>query len=283
MNTLPLLKWQDMTNADYHNSPAHGSTDMKLMLQSPAHYKAKEAFADTDTTQFGSAFHALILEGEPALNKGWEILADGIRSAKRKEEAAERGVYLLTPDHGKDLFKMRKAIEATEDARKLLALDGPCEKSGFWQDTETGLYCKIRPDKLIPSAGIIMDLKTFTLQAEYNLEVNFKKQFSKAIWSRRYDIQAAYYLDGASMIDNKDYHTFVWIVITKEAPFMVGVWIADNTMLTMGRKAYREQLKRFKHCYDTNEWPLPDIGGISAIGLPEWVLTNNFKEEVIYD
>ena len=274
---------QTMPEDDYHSNPAISSSDCKLMLSSPAHYKCKDMRVETDAMLFGSGLHKLVLEGQPAFQEKFNVV-DGTRTAKLKADAAANGISLLTPNQGDMLMTMYAAIHNCEDAHKLLEQPGPTEISGFWKDSETGLQCKIRPDKLIPAAGVILDLKTFSLQSDYNLEEQFKKQFSKAIWNNRYDMQAAYYLDGANNVSQKDiYHTFAWIVITKEAPHLVGLWVANNDCLRFGRRDYRKCLNRFRDCFASGCWPLPEIGGIAEIGLPEWVLTNKQTEDVIYD
>ena len=53
-----------MTNEAYHESSAIGSSDLKLILKSPAHYKyEKENPSDpTPAMQFGTACHQALLE-----------------------------------------------------------------------------------------------------------------------------------------------------------------------------------------------------------------------------
>jgi hypothetical protein len=283
VSLAPVNGWvPGLSETVYHSDPAISASDCKLMLSSPAHYKNRPQFEETDAMKFGSAFHKLILEGQPAMQACFEVV-EGVRSAKRKEDAAERGVTLLTCDQGQDLMNMQAAIQANEDARRIIDLQGPCEISGFWQDKETGLNCRLRADKLC-NDGIIVDLKTFALKSEYNLEESFKKEFSRAIWTRRYDLQAAYYLDGANAIEGTSkFETFAWIVITKEIPHLVGVWVANNETIKMGRQAYRECLSKFRRCFETGAWPLPDIGPIAPIGIPEWAILHQQREDSIYD
>ncbi|MCV6037263.1 PD-(D/E)XK nuclease-like domain-containing protein, partial [Escherichia coli] len=56
----------------------------------------------------------------------------------------------------------------------------------YWEDPETGILCRCRPDKIIPEFHWIMDVKT-TADIQ---------RFKTAYYDYRYHVQDAFYSDG---------------------------------------------------------------------------------------
>jgi len=136
------------------------------------------------------------------------------------------------------------------------------------RDPQTGVLCRCRPDYWRHD-GIIVDLKTARDAS--------RDGFSKSIDGWRYDVQAAYYIDGiararaAGGIDMPAPRAFVFIAAEKAAPYGVAVYNIDAQSIAIGRREYREDLDIYAECSATGEWP--GYGDkIQSISLPEWRL-----------
>lgn len=268
---------ENLPNAEYHNGPGYSSTDLRLVLKSGAHLKCKDSYEETAAQLEGSAAHSLVLDDVQTFNREFNVV-DGKRSAKMKKEAAEEGVSLLSPSQGANIHAWANAIKEHTEANNLMQFKGATEVSGYWIDPATGLLCKVRTDKLIPSLSMIVDLKFMSVRDSVDLGYKFQA----AIVNYRYDIQAAYYLQGANAIDQDlHYDTFVWVVCAKEKPHMVGVYLADAEILASGAQGSFEALAKIKECEDTGVWPKPFTGGINKITFPHWHKTK--KGEQIYE
>ena len=139
-------------------------------------------------------------------------------------------------------------------------LSGVPEQSMYWNDPETGVLCKARPD-FLRNDGIIIDVKT-TMNASL-------KEFEKSIANFRYHVQAAYYLDGLTQILGFKVKLFVFVVIEKTPPYGIAVYVCNEAMLEKGRELYRRDLNLYAECLKNNQWPSYPAE-IQEIGLPAW-------------
>lgn len=137
---------------------------------------------------------------------------------------------------------------------------GEAELSYFWQDKDTGLVCRCRPD-FLRGGNIIVDIKT-TADAE-------PKAFSKQIANLNYHLSAAFYLDGVTAVTGEKYDKFIIIAVEKEPPYGVSVHLLDEGTIDAGRFLYKKALKKLKECKDKDEWQgYPDE--ILSTAIPAW-------------
>lgn len=163
---------------------------------------------------------------------------------------------------------MRDAVMAHPMAGKLFAAgSGEAELSAYWQDPETGLTCRCRPDWW-RTDGVLVDLKT--------AEDASPEGFEKSILNYRYHVQAAFYLDGARAavntfppIDPPDH--FVFVVVEKTPPHAVAVYRLDDDAIEIGRREYQRDLATAAECVRTGVWPAYG-DTIMRASLPEWAL-----------
>lgn len=85
----------------------------------------------------------------------------------------------------------------------------PPKFSIFWQDADTGIDCRCRPD-YIHSSGIIVDLKS-TLDAS-------PAAFAKSCANSRYHVQDAFYSEGFYQAAGEWPRGFVFIAVEKPRP-----------------------------------------------------------------
>lgn len=176
------------------------------------------------------------------------------------------GRIVLTPEQWEQLHAMAAAVHAHPAAGALLtSVPGEAEKSVYWRDSTTGVLCRCRPDWWRDD-NVIVDLKT--------TEDASPEGFAKSIANWRYDVQAAYYLDGIQQATRKRPKAFVFIAVEKKPPYGVGVYVLDSDSLELGRAQYQHDLRVYAECVRTGEWP--GYGDkIQTISLPAWHANKN--------
>ena len=255
-----------MTNAEYHAHPAISKSDLDLINRSPMHFKAaKENKKDpTDAMILGSVVHKLVLE--PSTFKGeYAIGPDADKRTKAGKEqwkAFEESINdetIITSNLYNKAYEMSQAVLSNELAKKILT-GGQAERSFFWNDIETGIECKCRPDYI--KNGYVIDLKT-TADAS-------PEKFAKSAYDYRYHVQAWWYMNGLRNCGIKA-DKFIFIAVEKEFPYAVAIYDADELMLDLGRGQARKNLESYGRCLETG-----NFGGYSAgiekLSLPDWLL-----------
>jgi exodeoxyribonuclease VIII len=211
--------------------------------------------------RFGAALHdALLLPNEFPMRYVEEPILD--RRTKEGKIAFQEfqtehvGKSILSP---LDMARIRGMVESARKHRTAGALieAGVSELSCFWDDEETLLPCKARPDLLIDST--IIDIKT-TRDASH-------RAFQKSVASYRYHVQAAWYLDGVSKFQPAE--RFIIISIESEPPYATAIYELDHATIEAGRAAYRKDLEKLNQCKQVNKWPAYGEE-IETINLPHW-------------
>lgn len=267
----------DLSNEDYHSLLAIGSSGLKLLQRSPAHYWAQYVNPDrsrkepTPAMKLGTAVHCAILE-QGEFDNRYITVPEGIdkRTKDGKALFAEieaSGKEPLTPDNRQLILSMASAALALPVSIHLFSLEHYTEHSMFWTDPDTGADCKIRPDFHVPPCpqfpnGIIMDVKT--CQDASPIE------FSRNAWNSDMHLQAALYCDGFKRVYKTDgYPMFLWLAVEKESPFACKYYSAQADLLAYGLKELRPLLALFAECVRTGQWPAYD-GNITPLELPTW-------------
>lgn len=185
---------------------------------------------------------------------------------KAQWDKENEGRSILNPDQWKQIHAMRDAVMAHPAASALLTrIPGRAEQSIYWIDALTGTLCRCRPDWWRDD-HLPIDLKT--------TEDASPEGFARSIAKFRYDVQAAYYLDGIHAATGKRPQNFVFIAVEKKPPYAVGVYVLDAETLEIGRGLYREDLAVYTECAKTDVWP--GYGDkIQTINLPGWYANKN--------
>lgn len=240
----------------------------------------------TDALVFGNAFHTLVLEPEsfndryiiePEAQEKAEkplLLRDvgrdefeackariALQKAKIESDHSEfihksYGKVILTNKQFAHLHEMAFAVSSNEQARETIA-GAKYEHSIFWNDPETGILCKVRPD--IWHEGFLADLKTAGSADA--------RSFQSSIATFGYHIQAAMMREAIRAVHNKDLENFVFVVCEKSYPYCVVPYILEKSAMDKGLEEFQTLLRGLKECRDTNQWP-----GYPAqtLGLPGW-------------
>jgi exodeoxyribonuclease VIII len=263
--TTPTIR-HDLTNAEYHASPAISKSGLDLIRKAPALYRWRQAnpTEQTPAMRLGTLTHTAVLEPD---SFAASVIArpEGIdrrTSAGKAEWAAfeieANGREILTGEEMAKLAAIRDAVRSHPAAAKALAGRPTIEQSIFWD--ADGIACRCRPDA-VTERGVIVDLKT-TRDAS-------PEGFAKSIAQYRYHVQAAFYSDGYRAAFGEAPRGFVFIAVETEPPFLVAVYVASETMTSRGRIDYQGDLDTFRRCRDADEWPGYSSAPLT-IDLPKW-------------
>lgn len=266
---------ENMSNDEYHgNKKSISRSGIVEFMRSPFHYwnnylnPERPKKASTEAMTFGSAFHTMMLEPHLFL-KEYDVRPEGIdrrtKQGKADYEIFEKkaaGKTILTRDQSDTLVAMQKSVFNHPQAADLI-LNAKYEQSFFWEDQDSGISCKARPDIL--HSNMIVDLKTIADASP--------RSFQRAMMTSGYYLQGAMQIDGVFECTGNKIDHFICICIEKTYPFAVGVYIVDGQAIEKGRSKYKEILLELRHAIEHNHFP---SYGIQTVGLPNWVSEENF-------
>jgi exodeoxyribonuclease VIII len=249
------------TNEQYHADPAISASHLHAVAASPYHYWSRFLAPDrppsvqTAAMKLGSLTHCAVLEPNE-LAKRYGIAPDR-RTNAGKAVAAEMeaaGIEAVTASEMEQAMAMAASVRSHQAAAALLR-DGKAEQSFWWDDIQTGLRCKCRPDWY--NGTTIVDLKTTTDASP--------KGFAKSVAQWRYAIQQNHYLAGTYA------ERFVFIAVEKSYPYAVGVYELDEAAALHGETERRNNLQTIADCRAISEWP--GYGNtIQPLSLPSWAM-----------
>ena len=257
----------------YHAGEEISHSGIVKLLKSPEHYMQYKTGGEgpTPAMEFGSAFHAFILEPE-VFAKNYVLAPKFDKRTKDGKESAAKwdeenvGKTPLAADQIEALTAMRESVYKHAGGAKMLA-KGEAESSLYWTDEITGLKCRIRPDWLFD--GGMADLKSCVSAS--------KADFAKAVANLGYDIEAAFYIDGMKAVTGKSVD-FFFIAVEKTAPYTTACYKASQEMIEVGRAKYRGGLELLKWCQENKQYPgYQPNGEVETIDLPRWAA--NFELE----
>lgn len=258
----------DIPNEIYHADRSCVSVSgLKQLLRSPAHFQTYlqgGLSKETPAKAMGTAVHSRLLE--PELYAQDYVVAPicDKRTKEYKEfELANANKRILTPDQMVALEGIAQSVSQHASATTLLRA-GLVEHSIIWQDSETKIWQKIRPDCLCIDfdTGICLDVKK-TVDAS-------RSAFVRSCFTYDYDLQAAVYLEGLRETFGRDFD-FVFLAVEESAPYGCALYGAPEEMLLRGQRRYREAMKLLKECRDTGEWPsYQPAGDYELLEWPRW-------------
>lgn len=252
----------------YHSGPELSSTGAKTILRAPALYQWQQEHPyHSDTFDLGNVVHGLVL------GAGWPVVvveADSWRSKAAQDErrvAREAGRVAILLAEYQRAVAMADAVGSHPIAGPLFKGDGQSEVSAFWTDSDTGVRCRARFDRLNP--GQIVDLKT---AADAN-----PASFGRAVAAFSYDLQAAWYTEAHRAVAD-DWPEFVHVVVEKHEPHLVSVIQLDSEALHIGALKAARARQVFADCTKTGQWPgYPEI--VHPVGLPQWAVYEEMDRE----
>ncbi|MGT8217975.1 exodeoxyribonuclease VIII [Escherichia coli] len=257
-----------ISNENYHAGPGISKSQLDDIADTPALYLwRKNAPVDTTKTKtldLGTAFHCRVLEPEEFSNRFIVAPEFNRRTNAGKEEEkaflmeyASTGKTVITAEEGRKIELMYQSVMALPLGQWLVESAGHAESSIYWEDPETGILCRCRPDKIIPEFHWIMDVKT-TADIQ---------RFKTAYYDYRYHVQDAFYSDGYEAQFGVQ-PTFVFLVASTTIEcgrYPVEIFMMGEEAKLAGQQEYHRNLRTLSDCLNTDEWP-----AIKTLSLPRW-------------
>lgn len=263
----------DIPEDSYHRDPVpagslSSSGARRLLDSTPAKFRYEQLNGGRPNKRefdFGHAAHREVLGVGADLvivdAKDWRT-----KAAKEQRDAAyDDGQTPILAREFEQVVAMAEQIRAHPIASALFDPDkGDPERSAFWQDHRTGIWCRARFDWLPhPSDGrvIVGDYKTSTTADP--------QAFSKTAANFGYHIQAAWYLDGLRALGYADDPAFVFVIQEKDPPYLVSVAELDHKALKLGALKCQQARGIYRDCVELDDWPgyHPDV---HLVSLPAW-------------
>lgn len=249
---------RDLDETTYHaDRDTLSSTGAKLILKSPASYRwamdnpqpVKAAF------DLGTVVHSSVLGVGPK-----PIQVGDQRTKAGKEEAAQARADGNIPLSERDYLTatgMADAVLSHPTAGAILSVGEP-EVSLYWRDDATDVACRGRIDWLHDKACV--DLKTTTDASP--------RGFQRAFANFRYQLQAAWYLQGLYACGIAGL-PFVFVAVEKDPPYLVGIYQPNDDAIEHGNVAAHTARTIYTDCQATGQWPgySPEI---EPLALPGW-------------
>lgn len=258
--------------SEYGTWDAANFSTLKCFRRSAAH--AREMLVNppeqTPAMLLGQATHAAVLE--PNVFEDQYVAAPKLdrrfKADKEKWEAFQRdnkSKEILTAQEFDLCIAMREAALANPIVAEIVSEKGSTELGFVWDDAHTGQRCKGRCDRFSRLWGnsVISDLKT--------TENATPSAWEREVVKYAYHAQAAFYLDGLNECRPAMNRKFLWLVIEKNPPYALAIYEPDEATLDKGKRMYRNWLRQWSMCRETNVWPgYP--ASIQPLLLPEWAL-----------
>ena len=218
---------------------------------------------DTPALAFGRAFHCLLLEGEATFAKQYAVKPAGLNLSTtegKRWKVDNEGLEAISADN----FERAQAMVAAVRNHPLCAkvfMNGKPERSLIWQDAETGIWCKARPDWLPQVGQTIANLKSaMSLHP---------KTWERAAINYGYHQSAAMAGDALRNVMGWDNPVPYFIVLEKEPPYLVAPVVIDDDVIAWGRLLNRRALRRLAKALETNQWP-GYTDGVMTVRMPKW-------------
>jgi hypothetical protein len=206
----------------YAGLKAVNRSTLALLALTPAHAKAQEETSlkkQTKALKMGIALHSLVLENK----------TDDRVKLTELEKTTVEGMATASRDS--------KAFQG--------ALSGAVvETSLVWQDVETGVYCKARPDALRFDQKTIYDLKSCSSITKFRYDV----------WSYRYHLQAAFYLMGCKAL-GLDVQHFKFLAVENKPIWGTKVFALSPAAISLGTYQLQNLLRLYAACQEAGHWP----------------------------
>jgi hypothetical protein len=256
---------EGLSNEDYHLSAPIGSTGLKRILVSPAHFRYPNPYNATRAKEIGSAIHCRILESDRWKTDYKVVECDARTSALYKAACKDfPKERVLTSVEYENVLGMQKGVLRNRHCRELIEAPGRYELSLFTTDPITGVPVKVRYDKLT-DAGRPIDLK--------KCQKAGRDDFSRTINNYGYHVSAALYMDAWEWQFGEKLDVMRWIAVEEQSPHAAMRYKPDADALMIARALYREALDLYAHCLDRDEWPSYEDDD-EEIGLPNYAVSN---------
>lgn len=264
----------DMDEDWYHMDPVQGGslsvTSSKLLLppSCPAifKYRREHPKPPTDSMQLGTVVHGLILR------TGQEVAViqhDDYRTKAAREQRDAALADGQVPMLYGDFIKAQAIAQAVRDHDITggLFAEGDAEQSVFWQDSEFGIWLRMRMDHATFFDGLptIVDFKT---TADVSPD-----SFAKSCADYGYYRQDPWYREGWATVlgCDPDDIDFILAVVQTEQPHLVMTYRLLPEHVDLGREQNRIAREVYRDCVKADIWPAWSES-VEDLPLPGWAV-----------
>jgi hypothetical protein len=243
---------------------------LKDFRKSPYEFKYRHILGNkvetTAAMQLGTAVHLALLEPEEFAKRHVvqpTFSGTGMRNAKTEWLKSLPGnALVLSEDESKIVSRIAESVAEHKEAAQLLRI---CHKehSGFYQDEQTGILCRLRPDLCLPAKGILADVKT---TRDHRIEA-----FSRDAYTNGYHLQLAMYAYGIEKITGYQVKASMFLACNTTEPYEVALYVCDDEMMARGKSLYHNLMERLKSCLEADNWPRYQTQN-SVLSLPKWAM-----------
>lgn len=287
--------YDSISNEDYHKGPGISSSELKIIpSKSAMHFHKRQPVKQTPAMVLGEVLHTFVLEPHLvekryAFSMDWKGCkkpkSNKLPSNYNEAENAYTEQCNMAAAAGKTVLKEDPAqMQAIADAvhahgmwKHITGEEPAFERSYYWDDEETGILLKCRPDVINTSFGrngsaLIVDLKS-TVDAR-------DRAFTRQVVDLGYDFSAAMYCAGVEAVTGQKCG-WAWFTFEKATPYATRVIIAGPQWLARGRRLFREALTTLAACRESGRWPGLDEGKAVELPFPRWAEQETFAQEAI--
>lgn len=285
--------------ADYLGDPAVSASQLwKLHSTTPAHFleEMKAPRTTTAPKELGSALHTRIFEpskfderyfvlgrcegevkktGQRCKYQG-SVLRDGqsfcgTHDPYGKDVPIDASVELITEQQRTDAIEMEKSLRADREIRELLDARGPREVIGVWQDRETGLWLRIRPDQLIEEPPATPPRWYWSvINLKSTGKVACGEPFRRDFENMGNHFKAAFYRTGMRELWDVEPQHFLYPTVESYAPYATILHRIHEDWLDVMERQVREALRLLAECLEGDSWPAY-TKGVHDLNMPEWL------------
>jgi len=258
-----------LASADYHAAAGLSASALTRFVRSPKEYRASLStpFAPTPSMQWGTAFHAALLEGRQTYTVRPATLDARTKAGKEWKAAMPAGTHVMSEDDEKYLLG---AVNATRSHAHFREVNfGVSELSCFAFDNELGTTIKCRFDSVALPA--LKDAPIDAVDVKTAADAS-TRAFGKDMFYRRYHVQAALYRRVLRCLGYTGPLRWVFVIVELgDVPLVNIRWLATEA-IDLGDETLVQDVEDWKHCRAHDHWPdfLDQDEHVGPIDLPEW-------------
>lgn len=266
-----------LTNNDYHEHNAIGSTTLKYALHSMAKFKAAlDGLIEGPSTkalELGQMAHEIILEDKeneyvsaPVVDKRTKAGKEAMAVFNKENE----GKKVVDAKDLQMVLSMKESF-MKHDLAPNIRKGGEAEMAYF--ASFQGIEYKAKADYYVQSdeGDYIVDYKTMT--------GNDFSDVQRAIAKYRYDIQAAHYMKVVEAVEGRPVKDFFWIFQEKEAPYELVVVRASDSMIERAKDRVDYLYGKIAMAKESNIYESKFSQEIVEMDLPDWAIKKEQEDE----
>ena len=191
----------NMPNNVYHNTVGISSSTIRKFGKSQIH-ALKEEMEDSHALRFGSAAHAMIVEGEDVFNQEVACLVGSPYTSANKQlkkDYEDRGLTVINTVDRNTIYEMNQslipyaqtALNPSDTEYPSQVFENPAEVALFWYEDD--MLCKVKSDMLRYPIEQVTDDKTIILVDYKTTQSVMPRDFIHSVKKFQYELQAAWY------------------------------------------------------------------------------------------